>query len=257
MSAADVLLLVVAGFAGGMTNAIAGGATFFTFPAMLAVGIPPVAANASNTTALMPASLVAAWAQRRDLVDVGRAIWPLAALGLAGGVAGAVLLLSTSDRAFLTLVPFLLLIATLTFALSPRILAFVRARRPPETVAHGLRLSVGTLPLLVFCTIYGGYFGAGLGIMLLAGLTLAGLDRLAVANAAKNALSALINGVAVVVFVVQGVVVWPAALVMLAGAVAGGFVGGKIASRLPVKLFRTIVIGFGSFLTLWYFWKLW
>lgn len=251
----DALLLAIAGFAGGTVNAIAGGATFFTFPAMLAVGIPPVAANASNATALVPASLVAAWAQRRDLADVRQRLLVLALLGLGGGIGGAILLLVTPDRTFMVLVPFLLLSATALFAASPRLLALIRARHGPGP--GGLRLSFWTLVLLTACVIYGGYFGAGLGIMLLAGLALSGLEDLRVANALKNGLSALVNGVAVAVFVSQGIVVWPATLAMMAGAALGGFAGARIARRLPQRLFRAIVIGVGSLLSLWYLVKLW
>jgi uncharacterized membrane protein YfcA len=222
---------------------------------MLAVGIPPVAANASNATALVPASLVAAWTQRRDLADVGRRnLRVLALLGIAGGVAGAVLLLVTSNRTFMVLVPFLLLFATVLFAVSPRLLALLRARRPDDT--GRLRLTVGTVPVLVLCLVYGGYFGAGLGIMLLAGLSVAGVADLRIANALKNGVSGLVNGVAVAIFVTQGIVVWPATLAMMAGAALGGFAGARIARRLPQRLFRAIVIGVGSLLSVWYLMKL-
>lgn len=255
MSLLDAMLLLAAGFAGGTVNAIAGGASFFTFPAMLAVGIPPVAANASNATALVPASLVAAWAQRRDLADAGlRRLPVLALLSVAGGVVGAVLLLVSSDDAFMVAVPFLLLVATALFAFSPRLLAMVRARRPSH--GGGLKLTARTAAVLIPCLIYGGYFGAGLGIMLLAGLAVSGLDELRVANALKNGMSALVNSVAVAIFISQGLVAWPATLAMMAGAALGGFAGARIARRLPQRLFRAIVIGVGSLLTVWYFIKL-
>jgi uncharacterized membrane protein YfcA len=255
MTLPDALLLLAAGFAGGTVNAIAGGASFFTFPAMLAVGIPPVAANASNATALVPASLVAAWAQRRDLADAGlRKLPVLALLSVAGGVAGAVLLLVTSDDAFMVAVPFLLLVATALFAFSPRLLAMLRARRP--TQGGGLKLTAWAMAILIPCVVYGGYFGAGLGIMLLAGLALSGLDELRVANALKNGMSALVNSVAVAIFISQGLIVWPATLAMMAGAALGGFAGARIARRLPQRLFRAVVIGVGSLLTVWYFLQL-
>jgi uncharacterized membrane protein YfcA len=255
LSPFHALLLLAAGFTGGTVNAIAGGASFFTFPAMLAVGIPPVVANASNATALVPASLVAAWAQRRDLADAGlRRLPVLALLSVGGGVAGAALLLVSSDSAFMVAVPFLLLVATALFALSPRLLALARNRRPSH--GGGLKLSPGTVAVLFPCLVYGGYFGAGLGIMLLAGLAVAGLDELRVANALKNGMSALVNGVAVAIFVTQGLVVWPATLLMMAGAALGGFAGARIARRLPQRLFRAIVIAAGSLLTVWYFIKL-
>ncbi|MFO1072712.1 MAG: sulfite exporter TauE/SafE family protein [Geminicoccaceae bacterium] len=246
----QILLLLLAGFAGGTVNAIAGGATFFTFPAMLAAGIPPVAANASNTTALVPASLIAAWTQRRELSDLRGRTWVLAVLGLIGGAAGAILLLVTSDRTFMALVPWLLIAATLLFAFSPRLLAWVRARRGSGDGL--LRLTPGTILLVAVCAVYGGYFGAGIGIMLLAGLAIAGIEDLLVANALKNGLAALINGVSVIVFVAQNVVVWPAALTMMAGAALGGFAGAHIARRLPQRLFRGIVITVGTLLSIWY-----
>ena len=152
---------------------------------MLATGIPPVAANASNTVALVPASLIAAWGQRRELADAGpRRLPVLAALSLGGGITGAVLLLLTSDRAFMALVPWLLLVATLLFALSPHLLALIRRGRPVH--AGGLRLNAWTVLVLVPCLVYGGYFGAGLGIMLLAGLAVAGLEELRVAHFAQS-----------------------------------------------------------------------
>lgn len=253
MTLLDILLLVAAGFTGGAVNAIAGGATFFTFPAMLATGIPAVMANASNTAALAPGSFAAAWTQRKELAAVRPVLGRLILLGTSGGVAGAVLLLITPDQAFLALVPFLLFGATLLFALSPRILRAVRARRPE---GGGFRLGTGPLAILAFCAVYGGYFGAGLGIMMLAGLGVAGLDDMRIANALKNALAALINSVSVVVFVAQGVVAWPATLVMLAGAVAGGLVGARLARRLPARVFRFTVIAVGAALSAWYFTRL-
>ena len=253
MTLTDAAILVVAGFAGGTINAIAGGATFFTFPAMLLTGIPPVAANASNTVALVPASIAAAWSLRAELATVRRHLLRLGLIGAIGGVLGAILLLTTSNRTFMTLVPFLLLLATVLFAASPRLLAMSRARRPEGT---GLRLTPGTLAVISFCAVYGGYFGAGVGIIMLAGLTLAGLDDVRAGNALKNALVAIINGVSVVVFVSQDAVVWPASLTMLVGALAGGITGARLSRHLPVRVFRAVVITVGTLLTIWYFWKL-
>jgi uncharacterized membrane protein YfcA len=251
VSALGTALLVAAGLAGGTTNALAGGATFFTFPAMLTVGLAPVIANASNTVALWPASLVAVWAQgRRTVADVRRLVLPLAGVSVVGSAVGAFLLLHTSDRAFLKLVPFLLLIATVLFAGSPLLLPRLRAR------ATG-RISLGPakLAMMAVVALYGGYFGAGIGIMMMAGLSLSGLDDVRVANALKNLLAFAINGVAVVIFVLSGAVAWPSALVMLVGAVTGGALGGRLAGVIPVKALRVGVIAIGSFLTVWYFWR--
>ena len=253
MSVLQAILLLAAGFAGGTVNAIAGGATFFTFPAMLAVGIPPVAANASNTVALFPASLAATIALRRELATTRQHLLRLVLIGIVGGIAGAFLLLATPDRAFLVLVPWLLLLATSVFAFSPRLLAWLRARN--KEAHRGFRAGAATLLLIAVCSVYGGYFGAGVGIMMMAGMTVAGLDDPHAANALKNLLAAAINGVAVVVFVLKGIVVWPAALTMLVGAVAGGVFGARLAQRIPARVFRVIVIGIGSLLTVWYFLK--
>lgn len=253
MTFLDIAILVIAGFAGGTVNAIAGGATFFTFPAMLATGIPPVVANASNALSLFPGSVAASWTLRRELASVRGALPRLAVLGIVGSVAGAILLLVTSDQAFLTLVPFLLLGATLLFWLSPRILRVIRARRTDEA---SFKLGYGGLAILGFCAVYGGYFGAGIGIIMLAGLALCGLDDIRIANALKNAMAALINFTAVVVFVIQDLIAWPAALVMMAGAIAGGAFGARISGRLPVPVFRAVVITVGSGLSAWYFYRL-
>lgn len=252
MSAWDITLLVLAGFAGGTTNALAGGATFFTFPAMLAVGLPPVVANASNAVALWPASLVAAFAQTREIMGERRLLPPLVLVCVLGGVVGAFLLLGTSDQAFLRLVPFLLLAATLLFGLSPRLLPLLRAR-----ASGRVRFGPGKLALMLVCAVYGGYFGAGIGIMMMAGLSLAGIADVRVANALKNLLSTFINGVAVVIFIISGVVAWKAALIMLGGAVLGGAVGGRLAGIIPAKVLRVTVVTIGSFLTAWYFWRVW
>jgi uncharacterized membrane protein YfcA len=252
LSPLQVAILVAAGLAGGTTNALAGGATFFTFPAMLGIGLAPVIANASNTVALWPASLVAVWAQgRRSIADVRRLLLPLAGVSVVGSAVGAFLLLHTSDRAFLKLVPFLLLVATALFAGSPLILRRLRARAP----AGRVRLGPGKLAMMTVVALYGGYFGAGIGIMMMAGLSLAGLDDVRVANAVKNLLAGAINGVAVVIFVASGAVAWPSALVMLVGAVTGGALGGRLAGVIPVKTLRVGVIAIGSFLTVWYFWR--
>lgn len=251
MSALHAILLLAAGFAGGTVNAIAGGATFFTFPAMLAVGIPPVAANASNTVALFPASLAATIALRRELATTRQHLLRLVLIGIVGGTAGAFLLLATPDRAFLALVPWLLLLATSVFTFSPRLLAWLRSRS--ASTDFSFRPGAATLVLIAVCSVYGGYFGAGVGIMMMAGLALSGLDDPHAANALKNLLASAINGVAVLVFVAKGAVVWPAALIMLVGAVAGGVFGARLAQRFPARVFRQIVIGIGSLLTVWYF----
>lgn len=256
MTLLQAAVLFAAGLVGGTVNAIAGGATFFTFPAMLAVGLPPVIANASNTVALWPASCAAALAERRELWATRATALPLILIGLAGGLIGALLLLVTSNDTFRVLVPFLLLLATATFAGSGRLLAWLRSRRAAGGAAGPRLRHPAILALIGFCAIYGGYFGAGIGIMMMAGLTVAGIEQLHLANALKNLLAATINGVAVLVFVLSGIVAWPATLVMLAGAVAGGFLGARLARRIPAPALRAVVVTVGTLLTAWYFWQL-
>jgi hypothetical protein len=254
MSALELILLLVAGFAGGTINAIAGGATFFTFPAMLAVGLPPIVANASNTVALWPASLTAALAERQELWANRDMAKTFLGIAVVGGFVGALLLLVTSNEAFRVFVPFLLLLATVVFAGSGRLLRWLRTRSPAPAKPRLNHPAI--LATIGFCAIYGGYFGAGIGIMMMAGLTLAGIEELHLANALKNLLAAAINGVAVVVFVVSGIVDWSAALVMLAGALCGGFLGARVARKIPAPALRMVVITVGSLLTAWYFWRL-
>lgn len=184
MSLFDLLLLALAGFAAGGMNALAGGGTFFSFPALLAAGLPPVTANATNAVALWPASLAGAWAARASLRPLGRYLIPLLLAGLAGGLLGGLLLLAGGDDVFRVLIPWLLLAATALFAASPwlgRWLAERRKNREAEHPPH-TPLSLGAH---IGVSIYGGYFGAGMGILQLAAFSIEG-HALARANALKN-----------------------------------------------------------------------
>ncbi|MDH1265501.1 sulfite exporter TauE/SafE family protein [Pseudomonas sp. GD03944] len=251
MSLADLLLLIAAGFAAGGMNALAGGGTFFSFPALLAAGLPPVTANATNAVALWPASLAGAWAARESLRPLGRYLLPLLLAGLCGGLLGGLLLLAGGDSVFALLIPWLLLAATALFAASPWLSRWLAARRaealhPP----HG-PLSLGAH---VVVSIYGGYFGAGMGILQLAAFSIEG-HPLARANALKNLISAVIYSIATVTFVVAGRVSWYELVILLIGATVGGYAGGALGQRLPPIFLRTLVILVGSGMTLYYFWK--
>ena len=240
-----LLLLLGAGLAGGCVNALAGGATFFTFPAMLATGLPPVVANASNAVAVWPASVTATFAFRRSLPQRDRWLALSLAVTLAGALLGAWLLLQSDEGLFMALVPWLLLSATLLFAFAGPLQRRLAQRRPPGPAR--------ALPLQALAAVYGGYFGAGLGIMLLAVLALAGGRDIRSMNAVKNLLSALVGLVALLVFAGSGAIAWPETLVMLSGAVAGGWIGGRFGQRAPAGLIRAVVIGVGTLLTLVYF----
>lgn len=244
-----ILLLFGAGFLGGLANAIAGGATLITFPAMLAAGLPPIIANASNALAVLPGALMAAWADRGKLPAWTAGFAAVLVAALVGGALGGVLLMITSDELFAALVPALIGFATLVFAFGKRIQAAVKGLAEGSA---GLRTA-----LILPAATYGGYFGAGLGVMLMAVLSITGREELRTANAIKNVASTVANLTAVVVFVVQGLIAWPQTLVMLVGAGLGGFAGGKLIAVLPAQAVRTAIIVIGTLMTLIYAWRSW
>jgi uncharacterized membrane protein YfcA len=255
-SAAEIALVGVAGFGAGIVNAIAGGGSLISFPALVAVGVPSVRANITNTVALCPGYLGGAFAQREELGkrQPGEA-WLLVVSGI-GGLTGAALLLGTSEKVFRALVPYLVLFASgLLAAQGPlkRRLNDRRARLGNEAPAGRL-----PLPLLgsVFCAaVYGGYFGAGLGIVLLAVLGLF-IDRsLTAVNALKSALSLVVNVLAALFLVWSGEVVWLLALVMAVTSLGGGAVGGHLAGRIKPEVLRTIVVLFGVAVAISFFVK--
>ncbi|WP_313085465.1 sulfite exporter TauE/SafE family protein [Pseudomonas sp.] len=246
----DILLLIAAGFAAGGMNALAGGGTFFSFPALLATGLPPVTANATNAVALWPASLAGAWAARSALRPLGHYLVPLLLAGLAGGLLGGLLLLAGGDAVFSLLIPWLLLLATTLFAASPWLSRKLAARRkeesavpphaPASLVAHGL------------VSIYGGYFGAGMGILQLAAFSIEG-HALVRANALKNLISAVIYSVATATFVIAGRVSLHELAILLIGTTVGGYAGGALSKTLPAVWLRRFVITVGTGMTLYYF----
>jgi uncharacterized protein len=248
---ATVALLAGAGVVGGIANAIAGGATLITFPAMLASGIPPVIANASNAVAVTPGHFIAAIADRERMPALDRRFLLLIGLSLAGAAIGAVLLLVTTDRTFIRLVPLLVGAATLIFAFSRQIQAAVS--RQTGGRPHGFLAEV----LLVPTTIYGGYFGGGLGVMLLAILAVLGVRDVRAANVLKNLLATAVSAITIAIFICKGIVDWPHTLVMLGGAVVGGFLGGWLMRVLPPAAVRGAVIAAGTGITLYYAWRYW
>jgi len=251
MSLFDMLLLIVAGFAAGGMNALAGGGTFFSFPALLAIGLPPVTANATNAVALWPASLAGAWAARTSLRPLGRYLLPLLLAGLVGGLLGGILLLVSGDDVFSLLIPWLLLLATALFAASPLLSRWLASRRKEasEVPPHG-PLSLASHGLV---SIYGGYFGAGMGILQLAAFSIEG-HPLVRANALKNLISAVIYSVATATFIIAGRVSWYELAILLIGTTLGGYAGGALSQKLPASWLRVFVILVGTTMTLYYFW---
>src|SRR5262245_14560887 len=255
MEIQSALALIGVGAAGGLVTAIAGGASLITFPALLAAGLPPVVANASNTVALAPGNLVATLADRERMPAWDRRLLGLTATAVVGSVAGAGLLLATPARAFTALVPVLIGGATILFALSDRIRRWCAASPAAMGAAPGR--SGAQLIAFLPVAVYGGYFGAGMSVILLALLS-AGFSRdLRTANVVKNLLSGLTSAVAAMVFITQEAVAWVPVLLMMAGALGGGFAGGRLVRVLPASWVRAFVIAAGFVLTAVYARRYW
>ena len=244
---ANIALLVVAGLAAGAVNAAAGGGSLISFPALLAVGYPSITANVTNAVALLPGYLGGSLAYRRELEGQRPRVVALGATGAAGAVVGAALLISTSQAVFDVLVPFLILSGCALLAAQPAISQHVRAPASGPQAHRSLALHAGTFAAAV----YGGYFGAGLGIMLLAVLALNLADNLQRLNALKGVLSLVVGLATVAYFAAFGPVEWAAAGVMAVAAFAGGHLGVALARRLRPEVLRAVVVGFGVVVALW------
>jgi uncharacterized protein len=251
MTGWELILICLAAVGGGFANAIAGGGTLITFPMLTAIGVPPVIANVTNTVALCPGYIGGTFAQRTDLRGQGKRMWMLLPTGLLGGITGAVLLLSTSDATFRKLIPYLILTAVILLAFQDRLRNAVMARMSGNGRTHPHE--AWSIPLIFLAAIYGGYFGAGLGVMMLAILGLVLDDSLTRLNALKQSLSFIINIAAAIFFLFSGKVVWTAAAVMAVGALAGGVLGGRVASRIKPIVLRWIVIAVGLVVAIIYF----
>jgi uncharacterized protein len=234
-----------AAFGAGIVNAVAGGGTLITFPALVALGLPTVTANVTNTVALCPGYFGGTYAQRRDLVIFRHWLRPVLIAGGIGGLAGSILLVTTPEDVFRGLVPFFILLACALLAFQDLIKAQIVTRWRAVRPAPPHQSPVGPAAVAAIAGVYGGYFGAGLGIMLLALLGLLLEEPLAQVNALKQALSLVINLVAGAFFVFSGKVAWGYAAVMAVGSLAGGHVGGRLAGRLNAHLMRLIVVVFG------------
>ena len=229
--------------AGGAVNALAGGGTLITFPMLTAVGVPAVAANITNTVALCPGYLGATFAQMKDLRGQSLRLWILLPVSVVGGIGGGLLLIHSGDQLFRRLVPFLILFAVGLLAAQDTLRAFVtrRAGRSGTVTLHDAWAVFPVLPAAV----YGGYFGAGVSVIVLAVLGLVLEDSLTRLNALKQAISFSINIAAAIFFLFSGQVVWTAAGIMAVGALAGGALGGRLAGRIRPILLRRIVVTVG------------
>ena len=235
-------------------NAVAGGGTLLTFPALLTV-VSPVVANATSTVALVPGSLASVWGYRFELRHLGPWTGLLILPSLAGGLVGSLLVTRLPEEYFSRLVPWLILTAAVLFLAQPaiiRLMGIGKEHRPPTRV--GL---AGITIFQFLVAVYGGYFGAGIGILMLSALGLMGIKDIHQMNALKTLLAALINGISVLVFVAEGKVAWRYAAVMAVAAIVGGYAGASVARRLDPRLVRWIVVAIGFGLAAHYFYKQW
>ncbi len=238
----QITLIAASAFAAGMINSIAGGGTLLSFPALVWLGRDPVIANATSTVALWPASLAGVFGFRRELTGSLRLVLMLGAPSLAGGIVGAYLLLSTPSTTFARIAPFLILFATLLIIVQEPI---AKRLRRAEDEQPSRAWWAGALVFQFFVGVYGGYFGAGIGILMLAALALLGFADIHRMNALKNLFAICINGIAAAYFIVSGAVVWTDVLVMMFAAIAGGYTGACLAYRLGRRFVRIVVIVIG------------
>jgi uncharacterized membrane protein YfcA len=255
MSLPNIALLMAAAFAAGTINSIAGGGTLVTFPVLIWLGLDPKVANATSTVALWPGLFGGLFGYRRELENSSAILVRLGITSVIGGAIGAWLLIWTPSPTFARLVPFLILFATLLFMAQGPINRWLRLQSIGEEPKAWWWL--GAI-LFQFCSsMYGGYFGAGNGIMMLAALGLLGMHDINRANGIKNFLGICINSIAVLSFAITGLVIWPVALLMAGAALLGGYVGAHIAVRVPQTVIRRAIVTIGFVITFVMLWRLW
>ncbi|NMG19411.1 sulfite exporter TauE/SafE family protein [Brasilonema bromeliae] len=244
------LLLFITAFIAGGLNAVAGGGSFITFPVLIFTGVPPITANATNNTALWVAALASAGAYRQNLSIPRRQFFLLCGISLVGGVLGSVALLYTSPDVFQKLIPYLLLLATLVFTFGePLKTWFQRQSQKSSESPPLLNLMLAQLAI----AIYGGFFGAGLGILMLATLTFLGIKNIHTMNAFKTFLGSCINGIAIIPFIFAGVIAWHQAILMAVGGSLGGYLCANYARRLEPLLIRRVVMVVAFSMTIYFF----
>lgn len=253
------LWLTVAAFLAGVLNAVAGGGSFLLFPAMLSMKMLPVQSNATNTVALWPGQLTSVAAYRDDVRKNLRVAIPMAIAGLIGGTGGAIVLLNTPQTTFLHLVPWLLLIAAVIFALSGPVSRWLERRKArhshaPQSEVHQPRMTAVFLSTVAVC-FYIGYFGAGAGFLIITLLSLFGYQDLNEINALKVVSTTMANGIAFVVFVVDGQVVWRYCLVAMITCAIGGYTSASLARKIPQPVLRGTVVMIGLGMAAYFFWK--
>jgi len=244
------VLVVLASLGAGFVNALAGGGTLISFPVLVAVGLPDVMANVTNTVALVPGYLGATFAQRKEILEQKSRLIYVIPAGVVGGIVGGLLLLNSGEKLFRVLVPFLILLASLLLAVSDQVRAWLKRQPANGKGLHSAALAVIPIGL---AAVYGGYFGAGLSVIVLAVLGITLNDSLTKLNALKQIISFSVNVAAAVFFVFSGKVVWSVALIMAVSALLGGMLGGRLAGRVKPATLRWLVVGIGVVVSAIYF----
>ena len=254
---ARILFLTAAALLGGMVNSVAGGGGFLVFPTLLQMGLPPIEANATNTVALWPGQMTSIFAYYKDLRKNLRLVIPVVLVAAIGGFYGSWTILHHSQKSFLRLVPYLFLLGSTSFAMSGPIARRIRAREAAQAnhdgkPHHRVRLPL-LLILLLAVTFYIGYFGAGAGLITMTALAVSGVERIAEINALKTVITTTANLVAVILFIVQGAVIWQDCWFMMIACAVGGYVGARYSRRINDRILRPVIIVIGFSVALWLF----
>ncbi|MGI9103389.1 MAG: sulfite exporter TauE/SafE family protein [Terriglobales bacterium] len=250
----DAAVLFAAALVAGVANAIAGGGSFISFPTLLLTGVPPIPANATNTTAIWPGTVASTAAYRREIAVYSRLLLRAGAISAVGGLIGARVLLRTPPQTFMRLIPWLLFGATILFLLSNRVSNWIRAmgqHRPRVSSMTNAALYVW----LFLVAIYIGYFGAGVGILLAPALSLLGVESMHAINGVRTAMVSVANAVAIVAFILAGAILWQQACLMMLGTVLGGYAGAHYAQKLRSQTVRWVVITVGFVTSAYFFFK--
>jgi uncharacterized protein len=255
MTLHTLIILFFAGIGGGALSSLVGGAAVITYPALIAAGIPPLAATTCNLTASFPGTFLAAMSDRKQLPPFDRKFIGMVLASMLGAGIGAVLLLSTPQRVFAVLVPLLLGFATLLFAFAQPVGDWLRARA--QSKGRDIDFSVSNLKMLFPVSFYGGYFGAGVGVLLLAVLTMATQGDYRSANTTKNLVTSLNTATASAIFILNGTVIWPQTLALMVGSIIGGQLGAGLARVAPRAVMRIAVTFVGALLTAYFAWEYW
>ena len=251
MTVETIVFLFLAGALGGALNSVAGGGSFIAFPALLFTGVPPIPANATNTIALWTAAAASGGAYRKHLDVPRRVMIPLLSASMVGGLAGALLLLKTPAHTFMRVLPWLTLGATLLFAFGKKLAGGRTSVMEHESTGSAL---VGATLFQLCVAVYGGYFGGGMGIVMLAMLAALGMSDIHSMNALKSVMGFVINGVAVITFIAKGAVYWRHGIIMILGGIAGGYLGAHYAMKMPQVWIRWFVVLVGAGMTAYFFW---